>query len=86
MHDKIVIKGMDDWVDFDAALFIIGRTLGILPLRYSDIPNAKALFWSSNPIAEVLADILMKLVEIGYILRDEETDKFKLNDKFELKQ
>jgi hypothetical protein len=76
------LNGMDDWVDFDVALFEVGRALGLFPMKYGDLPDAKALLWSKNTISSCLGVFVKKLVEIGYLEYNSESEQFRLKKGF----
>ena len=76
------LEGMKDWVDFDVALFSVGHALGVFKDRYENIPNIKAILWSSNPINDCLSSIITNLVQLGYLERDDSGTRFRINQNF----
>ncbi len=81
-NDKLILEGMKEWVDFDLALFGIGRALGVFPKEYQDIPDIKALLWSKNQINDCLTKIADELVSVGYLEYDGVRLRYRLKEGF----
>ena len=67
---------LNDWLDRDSAAFAIAVSLGILA-REANYQNTsvKYVFWSRNPLGDMLYDHLDKLVRVGIVeLRVTEDD------------
>jgi hypothetical protein len=74
----------DKGLDFDVALYELGVMLGFWPENNSDFSNFqkyKGVFWSSNKLGNHLYVILLELVELGAIIKDED-EKFRANPDF----
>jgi hypothetical protein len=69
--------GLNDWLDRDSAAFALAVSLGILPggANYQNT-SVKYVFWSRNPLGEMLYDHLDKLVRLGIVEHREAEDDF----------
>ncbi len=84
IENPLNLNDMNEWVDFDVALFLIGRALGVFANEYHEIPNIKPLLWSQNPVNNCLYNIANELVRIGYLEYDEDASKYRRNRNFQL--
>ncbi len=73
----------NDWVDPDVLMFEIGRNLGVFGEGVTSFIQVKSIIWSNNPISDCLYAIVKQLVQIDYLLYDEEEDKYRVNRDFE---
>jgi hypothetical protein len=64
---------LKDWADADVAAHKLAKCLGILPSG-STMRSAKRLFWSANPIGDMLFHTLEQLARVGILDRREEPD------------
>lgn len=64
---------LDDWTDWDAAAYALGRTLGLF--HDADFPRVKHVFWTDNRLGNGLHDALLALVSAGVLDRREEPDE-----------
>ncbi len=68
---------LQDWVDIDVAQFHLARCLGILGPDCPDMASAKWIFWSNNPIGNLLYRVLRDLATTGPVEIDEEELKVR---------
>ncbi|HEX4139654.1 MAG TPA: hypothetical protein VHY09_04855 [Candidatus Methylacidiphilales bacterium] len=74
--DSCALKdGLKDWLDRDSAAFAIAVSLGILAqeANYQNT-GVKYVFWSRNPLGDMLYDHLDKLVRVGIVEYRESDD------------
>lgn len=64
---------LDDWTDWDAAAFQLGRALGIFAEAESWF-RVKHLFWSAGEPGTALHDVLVRLADAGLLERRDEPD------------
>ncbi|GLI00926.1 hypothetical protein [Phytohabitans aurantiacus] len=64
---------LDDWTDWDAAAYVLGRILGLFP--DADFLDVKHVFWTDNQLGNGLRDALLALVAAGVLGRREEPDE-----------
>jgi predicted RNase H-like nuclease len=62
---------LQDWVDIDIAQFHLARCLGVLGPDCPDMASAKWIFWSNNPIGNLLHRVLRDLAATGFAEIDE---------------
>jgi hypothetical protein len=73
---------LSDWTDADAAAFLLGIALGLMPDE-SAFGSAKHVFWTRNPIGEMLYGMLDRLVEHGVLEKRDEPDwQYRWNSSF----
>jgi hypothetical protein len=79
---KTLRERLADWHDFDGAAYELGVVLGLFP-EFGQEPGqdpwhgTKGIFWSANPLGDVLNEMLHKLVEVGMLDFDDE--RFRWN-------
>jgi hypothetical protein len=64
---------LDDWTDWDAAAYALGRTLGLF--HDADFLGVKHVFWTDNQLGNGLHDALLALVAAGVLDHREEPDE-----------
>jgi hypothetical protein len=65
-----------DWTDWDVAAFHVGRALGLFE-RQTQL-DAKHIFWTDNPVGNMLHRILGELGTAGIVdRRSEPDDKYR---------
>ncbi|ENK2263919.1 hypothetical protein ACXHQ0_19135 [Vibrio antiquarius] len=74
---------LENWTDIDGAQHFIGRALGIIKEDDSFSKDVKWVYWGNNDIGTMLWLFLEYMVEVGYLLKNEE-DQFKVNPNFDL--
>lgn len=67
-------EGLAVWTDWDGAMFVLGRALGIFAESES-FADLKGVFWSNNPLGNALHEILLQLVAAGVVERRDEPDE-----------
>lgn len=75
----------DKRLDFDVALYELGVIFGFWPENNADFSNFqkyKGVFWSNNKLGNHLYIILLELVELGVLIKDED-EKFLANPDFD---
>jgi hypothetical protein len=71
-----------DWTDFDVAGLYAGRCLGIFSSDITSVAQVKHVFWSANPVGEVIIEFLHQLVEVGILECDKGHERFRWNQAF----
>lgn len=72
---------MKDWDDFDIAAFSLGRSIGLFEFGET-MTHIKHIFWSNNPIGNVLNKMLEEMVKTGFLLKNDRF-QYKWNPQFE---
>jgi hypothetical protein len=64
---------LTDWTDIDGAAHVLAQCLGVVPsgLQMQEI---KWVYWSSNPLGNMLYRTLDRLAELGVLEKREEPD------------
>lgn len=80
---------MNEWADMDIAHYYIAISLGLIPTPdktrpFDEFCQYKALFATNNLIGNKLAGMLDKLVDIGYLLFNEDEGQYTLNKDFKI--
>lgn len=71
-----------DWTDFDSAGHAVAVCFGMMPAEWEWVlRNAKWIFWTSNPIGNLLHDVLEDLVE-QKVLEKNDDDQYRYNAGF----
>ena len=75
---------LQDWTDWDGAMWTLGVVLGLWnPREHSFQTDVKHVMWSDNDLGTLLANMLMGLAEKGILeRRDEPDDQFRWNPNF----
>ena len=74
---------LTEWHDADEAMYDLAVLLGLLP----DLPpwgGRKNLFWTNNPVGNLLFQQLSQLAVIGVLEFDEVETRFRWNPAFVL--
>ena len=62
-----------DWTDIDASAHVLAQCLGIMPSGLG-MNEAKWVYWSDNPLGNLLYGTLERLLELGALEKREEPD------------
>src|SRR5215470_6516308 len=62
-----------DWTDFDASAHVLAQCLGIMPSERG-MKEEKWIYWSDNPLGNMLFGTLESLVELRVLEKREEPD------------
>jgi catechol 2,3-dioxygenase-like lactoylglutathione lyase family enzyme len=82
MQLQTLRESLRDWMDFDGAGCALGVCLGLIPAR-EGWGRHKHVFWSNNPIGEMLYKMLDELVSAGVLeQRDEPDFQYRWNKAF----
>ena len=73
---------LKDWTDMDLAAYHLGSIIGIT--GGEDFIKYKWLYWTNNSIATAVYDMLQSLTTIGFLVFDDEAQKYKWNKDFAL--
>jgi hypothetical protein len=60
-----------DWTEFDMAGFQLGKILGVFPEDWR-FGRVKGMFWTADPLGEMLVDVLDRMAETGVLLKNED--------------
>lgn len=89
MNDPLLSQtlrhSLADWTDVDVAAYYVAIALGVAPDPGSEWDfwgGKKWMFWSANPLGDVLYRVLEMLSENGVLQKDEEEMKFRWNPDF----
>lgn len=91
MPDKIELRSLKDWTDWDRAAFHLGAVFGLWEPTEPDTGKEnwnglKWVFWTSNPLGEMLHEQLLALARAGVLEhRSEPDDQFRWNPNFTVK-
>jgi hypothetical protein len=69
---KTLRDQLTDWVDVDVAEYHLACALGLITPDVEFATRAKHVFWSANPVGDVLHRMLEQLVSVGALECDEE--------------
>jgi len=73
---------LKDWADFDGAQHAIAVSLGLMPNDWHWVlENAKWVFWSNNPLGNMLSKMLIALVEQD-VLEENDEQQYRCNSAF----
>lgn len=75
-----------EWIDFDVAMYNLGVCLGMFEGSQEEWFELKGLFWTNNSINNALHMALFELVNCGYLLCDDEEQRFKINEEFDVEK
>ena len=83
MSLKIKLK---EWTDCDYAMHALAQSMGVMDETVPLIGDAKHVFWSDNPVGNMLGKTLDELVEIGFLEKRDESDgdglQYRYNSAF----
>lgn len=65
---------LSEWTDIDIAQFHLARCLGLMSPEINFSTDAKHIFWTDNPIGNMLAKILDSMTETGILEKRDEPD------------
>jgi hypothetical protein len=64
---------LGDWTDFDISAHVLAQCLGIMPTG-TGMNEAKWVYWSDNPLGNMLYGTLERLLDLGALEKREEPD------------
>ena len=78
------LKGkLTEWVDWDLAAYYLAQSLGMMDETVSFATDAKHVFWTDNPIGNMLHKILNELASSQILERRDEPDiQYRWNPTF----
>jgi hypothetical protein len=62
-----------DWTDFDVSAHVLAQCLGITSSQ-QEMKEARSVYWSDNPLGNMLYSTLERLVELGVLEKRGEPD------------
>jgi len=77
-------QAVQTWTDFDITAYQLALCLGLLQPDTTFLA-AKHIFWTDNPLGNILHNLLKTLVQFG-VLEVNEEEQFRWNTDFELQQ
>lgn len=84
MHMSSLKDELGVWTDVDRAGFSLARCLGLMGPGSRFEREAKYVFWSDNPVGNLLYEMLESLVEAGVLKRRNEPDlQYRWNAAFQ---
>lgn len=72
---------LNSWCDFDVAADHLGVVLGLWKDQ-ATFGQRKWVFWSANPLGEILHEILLKMVTEGILLENKRDLQFRWNELY----
>jgi hypothetical protein len=65
---------LQDWEDADIARYCVACALGFVEFdsQYAKFGEFKGVFWTPNPVSDFLEEILDRMVEFGFLERNED--------------
>ncbi len=73
---------LDHWVDLDGAAYYLAISLGLMTEKDDFCTTVKWVFWSANPIGNMLYGLLVDLVKIGVLERNDD-DQVRWNPEYQ---
>jgi hypothetical protein len=70
---KTLRGALADWTDFDVSAHVLAQCLGVMPSGLG-INEAKWVYWSDNPLGNMLYGTLERLLGLGALEKREEPD------------
>ena len=70
---RAIFEGLSDWTDWDGAALLVAQVIGVLP-KDATLASVKHVMWSSNPLGDTLAWLMLVAVEGGLLERRDEPD------------
>ena len=76
---------LQDWGDFDVAMFELAVCLGLMPDGMDSWYRNKGVFWSNNTMGNMLTRVLHELIDLGVLIHDteESEDRVRWNPDFQ---
>lgn len=75
---------LQDWTDFDVAQYELAVVLGLIPEGTDFAVDAKHIFWTNNPLGNLLVGLLVTLVDNGVLEYDAEESRYRWSPRSEL--
>lgn len=72
---------LSDWTDFDGAEAAVAMCFGILDEGVDSFFKAKRVFWSNNELGNLLYQMIIEMVNLGFLEQNEE-GQFRWNKEF----
>ena len=86
MEIKSLKEYLNEWTDLDVAAYLLACSLGVMNPE-NGYAGYKSIFWTTNPLADLLIEILEKLVGIKILeVRDKPDVQYRWNSSFEANQ
>jgi hypothetical protein len=83
MEIKNLKQTLNDWADIDVAQYYLAVSLGLMQPDFPFPGQAKHVFWSDNPIGNMLADMLDELTQVDVLQKRDEPDyQYRWNSDF----
>ena len=60
-------QALTEWTDWDGATFCLARCLGLMGPEVDFPVRAKHVFWSNNPVGNMLHEVLKHLIGQGIL-------------------
>lgn len=76
---RIALK---DWTDVDLAQYAVATSIGLMP-EGNFSRRGKSVFWTNNPIGDMLHNFLERMVQAGILEKRDEPDfQYRWNPGF----
>ncbi|MGL5807956.1 MAG: hypothetical protein ACRC2R_07890 [Xenococcaceae cyanobacterium] len=75
MEYKTLKRELNDWVEIDTAIHILGYCCGFIQ-EGERFP--KYVYWSINPIGDLISDTLFRMVDLGILERRDDRNDIEL--------
>lgn len=76
-------ENISNWTDIDIAMYYLSVSLGMVDEHADFATEVKWVFWSNNPICALLYNMLMEMINIGF-LETNDDDQVRYNQQFNL--
>lgn len=80
-HAATLREALREWTDFDGAEHALALCLGLMSPGISFATDAKHVYWTNNPVGNVLSEILQELTRVG-ILELNDDLQYRWNPSF----
>jgi hypothetical protein len=75
MEYKTLKKELNDWVEIDTAIHILAYCFGLI--KEGDM-LPKYVYWSVNPLGDLISDTLFRMVDLGILERRDDRNDIEL--------
>jgi hypothetical protein len=83
VSEESLRKTLENWVDTDGAAYLLACALGLMDQSVDFCTRAKHVFWTDDPIGNLLVGMLDEMVENEILEKRDEPDfQYRWNPAF----